>query len=350
MSRTMVKSVCNELSKHNNTISRLDYLKNYCFENGYFYTYTPDIFMITKGKDSNTKYILTGTIFDLSNGRVLVYLHKKLVLTTKPYEKEDTIYKLNDGTIVSLYYKNGWHIATINGYDVSSFYWFGNKTYSELLFELISKYKLEVNITDNVLDFPTLNKEYCYTIGFTHKDFHPHTTTESVWNISVSNNYTSVNELLPFDECNVLGESAYGSYSIKGNIMYVRETPLMVYLKDNIYNYNMNLFIKDKNKLNYVILSNIIKSIKYNNTTFTELLPSTLALSERYKTFINLVIDNIVNYNVKGELLRAYCKKIKDLLLIFVYNIKYTDKSIILNLVNDICYVEVYYNLINYLF
>ena len=77
MSRSMIESVCTKLLKHNNTIGRLDYLKNYCHENGYFYTYTPDIFMITKGKDSNSKYILTGTIFDLSDGRVLVYLHKK---------------------------------------------------------------------------------------------------------------------------------------------------------------------------------------------------------------------------------------------------------------------------------
>jgi hypothetical protein len=77
-----------------------------------------------------------------------------------------TIYKINDGTIVTLYWcADKWCIGTAKSTDVSAHTWLSDRTFSELLYECLGAYP-EFNI-DN------LSKSYCYTVGFRHHDIHP---------------------------------------------------------------------------------------------------------------------------------------------------------------------------------
>ena len=107
-----------------------------------------------------------------------------------------------DGTVVTIYSwtqpKKGleWCLTSANGYDVSNLKCGGDETYAEVLFELLAKsptflpatdlrLKRGLFCVDDVpLDFQTLKRGRCYTIGFRHPNFHPMATDPpGVWNI-----------------------------------------------------------------------------------------------------------------------------------------------------------------------
>ena len=96
-----------------------------------------------------------------------------------------------DGTAVTMYRwthpKKGlvWCLASANGFDVSHLKLGGDETFAEVLFELLAKSPTFLAATglrlrrgflcvDDVrLDFQTLERGRCYTIGFPHPNFHP---------------------------------------------------------------------------------------------------------------------------------------------------------------------------------
>ena len=107
-----------------------------------------------------------------------------------------------DGTVVTIYSwthpKKGlvWCLASANGYDGSHLKWGGDETYAEVLFQLLAKSPTFLAATglrlsrgllcvDDVrLDFQTLDRGWCYTIGFRHPNFHPIAANPSgIWNI-----------------------------------------------------------------------------------------------------------------------------------------------------------------------
>jgi len=74
-----------------------------------------------------------------------------------------TVQCIYDGSIVTLYYyESRWRISSASGYDVGGVKWIGEKTYEEILQELLPE------------DFyARLDTDKCYTIGFRHAAFHP---------------------------------------------------------------------------------------------------------------------------------------------------------------------------------
>ena len=107
-----------------------------------------------------------------------------------------------DGTVVTIYScthpKKGlvWCLASANGFDLSHLEWGGDETYAEVLFELLAKrptisaatglrLRRGLLCVDDVrVDFQTLDREQCYTIGFCHSNFHPMAADPpGVWNI-----------------------------------------------------------------------------------------------------------------------------------------------------------------------
>jgi hypothetical protein len=117
---------------------------------------------------------------------------------TGPYD----IIQVSDGTVVTLYNWDHpvkgpiWCLSSSNGYDVSHLKWMGDKTYSEIVHELLSKHPKFVKETgmalvrdhlcenDVRLTFKKLDNKRCYTIGFRHPNFHPMKgDPPAVWNI-----------------------------------------------------------------------------------------------------------------------------------------------------------------------
>ena len=96
-----------------------------------------------------------------------------------------------DGTVVTIYSWTHpkkalvWCLASTNGFDVSHLKWDGDETYAEVLLELLAKSPTFLAATglrlrrgllcvDDVrLEFQTLERGRCYTIGFRHPNFHP---------------------------------------------------------------------------------------------------------------------------------------------------------------------------------
>lgn len=123
-------------------------------------------------------------------------------ITTGHYD----IIQVSDGTVVNLYrWKHPvkgfiWCLASSNGYDVSQLKWMGDKTYAELVFDLLSKHPGMAEesglslLRDHLcegdvrLNFTKLDPGRCYTIGFRHPNFHPmEKDPPGVWNIQSAN-------------------------------------------------------------------------------------------------------------------------------------------------------------------
>lgn len=225
------------------------------------------------------------------------------------------IYKVVDGTIVTLYYwGNRWNIASSNGYDVSSYYWIGDLTYAEVLYDLFSRLYPEsidkngITLVDNfLLDF-NLDTNFCYTIGFRHHNFHPLLLDpECVWNIQHVNLLTkeviyengllgipnqinidqstecikSVDQLTSINKLSVNNAVKINPSFNYGFILKSRdpsitkqfssvliESPLLRKIKNHIYDYPSNLlnqFINNKNRLEYVIIKNYFNKQEKND-------------------------------------------------------------------------------------
>lgn len=77
------------------------------------------------------------------------------------------IFLMEDGTVISLYYWiDEWRISSNRGYDVSETKW-GDKTYREILHELLKMHNTEPDIF-----YETLDKSACYTFGIKHDSMH----------------------------------------------------------------------------------------------------------------------------------------------------------------------------------
>lgn len=120
---------------------------------------------------------------------------------------------VEDGTIVTLYRFGGdggpppqWGIATANGYDVSSYYWLGDLTYAELIYDLVWRLYPEWAAASGLriqsrplgddgnaetrlsLDGPAAPPPGAsWTFGFRHHNFHPLIADpEKLWQIRVT--------------------------------------------------------------------------------------------------------------------------------------------------------------------
>lgn len=82
------------------------------------------------------------------------------------FGKDTNIIKANDGTTVTLYhFNNKWVISTHRGFDVNTYNWIAQKTYQDVIDEVLSAYP--------EFSYDKLDIRKCYTLGFNHSDFHP---------------------------------------------------------------------------------------------------------------------------------------------------------------------------------
>lgn len=138
-----------------------------------------------------------------NNKRVDAYLSESL------YD----VIRVVDGTVVTLYhYDDRWAISSSNGYDVSTLKWIGPKTYAELLFELFKRIgEVPVEFTETgFLNFPSLDKHKCYTIGFRHHNFQPLVEDpEKLWFIQscdVSGEFPVILDVTPVEVASLPGQ------------------------------------------------------------------------------------------------------------------------------------------------
>lgn len=247
------------------------------------------------------------------------------------------VLKVVDGTVVTIYYwNNHWNISTSNSYDVSSFYWIGDMSYSEVIYDLFTRLyptaaeACGIQLIDNIsLDFTKLQKNKSYTIGFRHHNYHPlKTDPEYMWNIQnvhlpsgriefndgilgLPNQQiiTAVNSL---DQLNHLNKSAisdatrtenpvfnYGFILRSKNPSVTKEfsnilmsSSLLKKIKKNIYEYPANSlkqFITNANRFEYITMKNFFNKAERNE--MIQLYPQLL---ERFPLYSKCVNDTVL--------------------------------------------------------
>ena len=303
------------------------------------------------------------------------------------------IYKVEDGTIVTLYNwihpVNGitWSLSSNNGYDVSSLKWMGDLTYAEILMDLITRLYPEFitvtgmslikNAEKTILAFTNLNTKYCYTIGFRHHNFHPiKFDLEKIWQIQHTDvsgplpvicEFTTINVGLPIIPIQMpidLVLPTMKKLQLLVESSFVNATTSIV--RDKVVTFKYGYILKSKNINETGIYSNIliessllsiIKRILYSpiarnakeNITHLNKLDYMLMrsfLSIKYK---NKAIALLPEYKFKFDAYEVFINSIVEKILtkkinnlsnekldIFIYNI-YTSLNKIYNNYDIIC-------------
>jgi len=110
------------------------------------------------------------------------------------------LYKVYDGTIINIYYyNNSWRISTNKAYDATNLIFINNKTYSEVLNEILEQYK--------DFSFDKLDINHCYTICFKYIDFHPF----------IENHFNPVNKIILIQSINMTKFNNDGKIEINKN-------------------------------------------------------------------------------------------------------------------------------------
>ena len=246
------------------------------------------------------------------------------------------IIKVIDGTVVTIYYWNDvWNISSSNGYDVSRYYWMGEMTYSEIIYDLISRLypevieNLGISLINNTrLDFKNLDKTYCYTIGFRHHNFHPlKNDPEKIWNIQKTKLSTLdviYNEAIDglqkqsilthnitLDEINNINKMSislsmkpvdytfnYGFILRSNNVSVTKtlssillDSPLLKKIKRTIYEYpseSVKQYITNDNRFDYIAIKNYFN--KVDRTDILQLYPQ---LTDKYSMFAKCIKETI---------------------------------------------------------
>lgn len=109
------------------------------------------------------------------------------------------IYKVQDGSVINLYYYDKWTVATARGIDMNNCV-FNNKSYFQMLTEILERANLDFEkFTDG------LDKKVSYSFGFKHPDMHPfregtNADVYKIWFIQSVNSQGEVSMESPLQE------------------------------------------------------------------------------------------------------------------------------------------------------
>ena len=114
------------------------------------------------------------------------------------------ITKINDGTMITLYFDGMWQLSTVHKMDIGDVYFMGNKCYYELFYDCIMRFcpefarRTNIEITNGLkLD---LDRNCSYTFIFHHKNFHP-CDQDGIWQVQCVNTHTLEFFTLPDVPC-----------------------------------------------------------------------------------------------------------------------------------------------------
>jgi hypothetical protein len=291
-------------------------------------------------------------------------------------ENEYDIYEIEDGTILNMYWHNKqWLLSTKNAFDVSNLKWRGY-TYREILLDILKNYP--------DFSFEKLDKSQVYTIGIKHPAFHPF-AQPTEWNDSASEwikkiwicgeselmgipIQAKITAALVFTEMLEKSKLAFNKYCDDGDVFlgYILRSRSKKYadvlIESTLWNtirkfiYQLP-FTKDNNmennfkNMNYCILLNYF-NIKRRHI-FELIFPQFSCYFRRY----NRIYDELANkiyLILTGDGNRTNDKIMTQLLVRFVPIIKNlyqptnaNDKKIIKNLLMDIKYIDIFYNILH---
>lgn len=267
---------------------------------------------------------------------------------------EYKLYKVYDGTIINLYYYNNeWKISTNKAYNANKLIFINNKTYEDVLSEILTYYP--------EFSFNKLEKHKCYTFCMKYNLYHPF-----IENIHMNNNklvfLQSVdmyefnnNNKLVINENENLGLPISHQYNINqfenlSAIYHTLNNEIARYKRDkNNHNYEpiFGIILRSKNYNNTKNYSNIliesnlmskIRNLIYNHTftkklNFYDVLDknNNMIIDKNHYNMLNLISLKIFLTKKDINLFILLFPEFKQILKMYDYILKYMTKYLIKN-------------------
>ena len=234
-----------------------------------------------------------------------------------------------DGTNVTLYQFNGeTYASSAKSPDISNYFWQGNKTFSEMIFEVATKTNPDF-IKDTNLKLSnegnlswSIPENYCVTLGFRHHNIHPDKSDpEAIWLVRSVNRDTFLDVELP-QLSNLKRNKVVSEVGTFDELLSTADRDITINHKEKLYGYilkpkglvgeqvfvpsslyklyqhffysverNKNDEIKHHNRYIYSIFRNLLS----NNTNYLKVLCK--LIPEYYEEIekINIFIDTMVS-------------------------------------------------------
>jgi hypothetical protein len=262
--------------------------------------------LIAEYNESTNKYKMLVIPLEMFNSQKLIKQEINKFYDEKVYQ----LYKVYDGTIINLYYYNNeWKISTNKAYEANNLIYVNNKTYQNVLEEILELYP---NFTFNNLD---INK--CYTLCMKYILYHPfienihYNNNKLVFLQSVDIQYFNEYNKIIINENEDIGLPISKSYNLDDfqNLQYIYTS-----LSNEIGRYK-----KEKNLANYdPIFGIILRSKNFNKT----------------KDYSNILLESNLMSKIRNLIYNhSFTKKLN------FYNV--LDKS------NNMIINKNYYNMLN---
>ena len=307
--------------------------------------------LITEYDNNNNKFKFLVIPIQLFNSQKLIKDEIKIHYNNNSYN----LYKVYDGTIINLYYYNNeWKISTNKAYEANNLLFINNKTYKDILLEILNYYP---DFNFNKLD---INK--CYTLCMKYNAYHPfienmhYNNNKLIFLQSIDMELFNSSQQLNICEDENIGlpisykydntkfQSLEYIYSILNNEItrYKKEKHLSNY--EPIFGIILRSknFSKTKQYSNILIESNlmsIIRNMIYNHT-FTKKLNfynvldkfNNMMIDKKFYNMLNLISLKIFlskkNLNLFTVLFPDFKQRIKMYDYMFKYMTKYLIKNI----------------------
>ncbi len=248
-----------------------------------------------------------------------------------------TIYEALDGSVVTLYFRNGeWRLSSANGASVGDYTRLdANVNYMQALrecFEMYPKFKWDL-----------LNQSYCYNVGFKHSAFHPLNTPNRAWvvgyyylggsepephapiglpsqpkyqqgkNVRSHIKNTTATSLQSYLNN---GRPNYGYILARGNTRILIESTLMSFVRNAVYNVPKGLYDNGKPRSVYFSLRAYLR-VK-TKSKFIRLFPQYKPLYDSFDAFFNTLTSKVMredNSGTKLDVFASYAaKQLRDVI------------------------------------
>uniref|UniRef100_A0A6G7KU18 PM448R n=1 Tax=African swine fever virus TaxID=10497 RepID=A0A6G7KU18_ASF len=275
---------------------------------------------------------------------------------------------IQDGTLLTIYYWDvpehgpSWCLPSTHGYVVCNYCWIRDKTFAELVYELLQQHStcdvtLEKNTTRGTrLFFINLYPDYCYTIGIRHHILQPLIyVPQNIWAIQSTNLQTlttvypeyygyiripgiqSQVPVLPqyvlpyllrsyttamYQAKNAIqnGKKDKG-YFIYGYLLISRapaittstsivllQSPLLVFLQKSVYQKKHNISISQR--LQFIILQNYL--LQHFRDHFIALFPQYISYYTKYQNMLYMFINTIATKDTDHPFAGAVVQKVLE--------------------------------------
>lgn len=209
-----------------------------------------------------------------------------------------TITKINDGTMVNLYYNAGqWYLSSAHSPDIGDKYFMGNKNYCEMFYEslsvdFISKTGCELTESKR-LNFSNLSSDYSYTFIFHHPNVHI-IGEHGIWQVQAVNLKTleilyNYFDTIPMQENvkEIDGTSLYGYICRNGKYDFIIRSPFLNFLRNAVYTIPRNIDIDHNNRYQYIVTR------AYMTPIYRDYFKSLSPVAEMYEKIESLISDVI---------------------------------------------------------